>query len=236
MSAPPREAEAERPDPSAGVYETVRVRDGRIQALDAHLERLAGSVAELYGSPPTDEPRRRLRQRAAALHGEHRIRIDAVPSDGALRFELVTSELAAGAREPVGLRPVLVPGGLGAHKWCDRRLLDGLGSDPVPLLVDTDDAVLEGAWGNVWVLAGEDLITPPADGRILPGVTRAALVELAPRLGLRIREEPIGLAGIERAGVMFLTSSLRLAVTAAVGPPPAETPSIARIRNALALF
>lgn len=129
-----------------------------------------------------------------------------------------------------------MPGGLGAHKWCDRRLLDGLGSDPVPLLVDTDDAVLEGAWGNVWVLAGEDLITPPADGRILPGVTRAALVELAPRLGLRIREEPIGLAGIERAGVMFLTSSLRLAVTAAVGPPPAETPSIARIRNALALF
>jgi branched-subunit amino acid aminotransferase/4-amino-4-deoxychorismate lyase len=67
-------------------------------------------------------------------------------------------------------------------------------------------------------------------------VTRAALLELAPRLGLRTREEPIGLAGVQRAGVMFLTSSLRLAVAAAVGPPPAETLPIARIRNALALF
>ena len=45
--------------------------------------------------------------------------------------------------------------------------------------------MLEAAWGNVWLLEGDRLITPPADGRILPGVTRALLLELAPSLGLQ---------------------------------------------------
>jgi para-aminobenzoate synthetase / 4-amino-4-deoxychorismate lyase len=233
MSAPP----PDRPDPAAGVYETVRVRDGVIQALDAHLARLADSVRELYGAPLGDEPRRRLLERAAGLDGEHRIRINAVPDGGGLRLDLVASRLAPGARRPVSLTPVVVPGGLGAHKWCDRRIIERHGADPVPLLVDADDAVLEGAWGNVWILDGDQLVTPPADGRILPGVTRAALLALAPRLGLHAREERIGLSDARDAGALMLTSSLRLAVAAGFGAPPElEPPEIARIRDALAVF
>ena len=37
------------PDPALGVFETLLVRDGTAQALDAHLARLAASVADLYG-------------------------------------------------------------------------------------------------------------------------------------------------------------------------------------------
>ncbi len=55
------------------------------------------------------------------------------------------------------------------------------GREQAPLLVDADGTVLEAAWGNVWVLEGDALLTPPADGRILPGVTRSLLLELAPR-------------------------------------------------------
>ncbi|HEY5428069.1 MAG TPA: aminotransferase class IV [Solirubrobacteraceae bacterium] len=228
----------DRPDPAGGVYETVRVRDGAIQRLPAHLARLAHSLQELYGLPLTDEPRRRLLERAAGLLGEHRIRVNAVPGAGELRFELVASALTPDAPRPVSVTPVVVPGGLGAHKWCDRRLVERHGADPVPLLVDEHGTVLEGAWGNFWVLDGEQLITPPADGRILPGVTRAALLELAPKLGLRAREQPIALADAQRGAppTIFLTSSLRLAVAAGFGPPPPEPPEIARIRDALAVF
>jgi para-aminobenzoate synthetase/4-amino-4-deoxychorismate lyase len=231
MSPPP-----ERPDPAAGVYDTMRVQDGRIQALDQHLARLTASLDQLYGAQLTEGPRRMLLARAAQLEGEHRIRINAVPSGGEVRFDLVASELAPTARRPVALTPVLVPGGLGAHKWRDRRLVQRQGSDPVALLVDSDDSVLEGAWGNVWTLAGQALVTPPADGRILPGVTRAALLALAPRLGLMAREQPLALADIGRADSVFLTSSVRLAVAAAIGPAPAEPPAIRRIRDALAFF
>ncbi len=67
----------------------------------------------------------------------------------------------------------------------------------MPLLVDADGSVLEAAWGNFWLLEGDALVTPPADGRILPGVTRALLLELAPALGLHAREQPITLQRAE---------------------------------------
>jgi para-aminobenzoate synthetase/4-amino-4-deoxychorismate lyase len=53
---------------------------------------------------------------------------------------------------------------------------------------------------------GRALLTPPADGRILPGVTRAALLA-AERYA---REEPIELERLAGADAVFLTSSISL--------------------------
>jgi para-aminobenzoate synthetase/4-amino-4-deoxychorismate lyase len=61
-------------------------------------------------------------------------------------------------------------------------------------------------------------VTPPADGRILPGVTRARLLA-APHL--ETREEPIPLTVLERAEAIVLTSSIRLATAAGLSRPPA---------------
>jgi len=52
------------------------------------------------------------------------------------------------------------------------------------------------------------LLTPPADGRILPGVTRDRVLELAPRLGLIVAVEPLTLRDLERAEEVFVTGSL----------------------------
>jgi para-aminobenzoate synthetase/4-amino-4-deoxychorismate lyase len=107
----------------------------------------------------------------------------------------------------VGLVPFALPGGLGAHKWRDRRLLGALAQvadGAVPVLVDTDGQVLEAAYANIWLVEGPELITPPADGRILPGTTRAALLEAEPSA----REEAFDLARLEQAGAVFLTSSI----------------------------
>jgi para-aminobenzoate synthetase/4-amino-4-deoxychorismate lyase len=123
---------------------------------------------------------------------------------------------------------------LGPHKWRDRRLLDARPAEPAPLLLDADHTVLEAAWGNFWLLEGDRLITPPADGRILPGVTRGLLLERAASLGLRGVEEPVSLARARAAEVTFATSAIRLAVPAALSgssaPPPAP---VNRIRAAL---
>ena len=74
----------------------------------------------------------------------------------------------------------------------------------MPLLVDTDGVVLEAATANVWIAEGDDLITPPADGRILPGTVRAALLASEPGA----REEPIELERLASAESVFLTSSI----------------------------
>lgn len=46
----PALAHGERPNPEAGVFETILIDRGRAIAVREHLERLAASVAALYGS------------------------------------------------------------------------------------------------------------------------------------------------------------------------------------------
>jgi para-aminobenzoate synthetase/4-amino-4-deoxychorismate lyase len=226
----------ERPDPDQGVFETLLLRDLRVHALDAHLERLERSTRELYGlALPADQRARMveaLTDAARRAPAARRARLEANPRDGRLDLWLVVGEVPA--RRPVALDPVTLPGGLGAHKWCDRRLVERDAGPAVPLLVDEGGSVLEAAWANVWLLDGDELITPPLDGRLLPGVTRARLLALAPRLGLRPREAPITLAEARAAHTMFLTSSLRLAVPASFYRHPQEDPAVDRIRYALA--
>jgi para-aminobenzoate synthetase / 4-amino-4-deoxychorismate lyase len=219
------------------VFETLLVRDGRIQALALHLDRLAHSLDALYGLALPLDLADALRARAGPLTGEHRLRVDAAARDGAVEWACASSPLALGARRAVALAPATVPGGLGAHKWADRRLVQALGADPVPLLVDADGSVLEGAWGNLWLLDGDALITPPADGRILPGVTRHLLLARAGDLGLTATRRAIPIQEARTAPTLFLTSSLRLIVAAAFDAPPAhEHPTLTRIRDALRVF
>jgi para-aminobenzoate synthetase / 4-amino-4-deoxychorismate lyase len=61
------------------------------------------------------------------------------------------------------------------------------------------------------VFAVEDgvLLTPAADGRILPGVARARAIETAVSLGLEVREQRLGLERMIAAGEAFLTGSVR---------------------------
>ena len=206
----------ERPDPALGVFETLLVLDGQIISLQQHLARLATSIAALYG-------RELDRDRAAAAasrivddasasdtHGDRaparlgRLRIIAA-ADGAL--SVTVSPVPRPQPRPLVLAPFVLPGGLGAHKWLDRRLLDALTRampGTVPLLVDLDGQVLEAAHANVWIREGRALITPPADGRILAGVTRAGQLADLPDA----REAPIDLERLAAADAVVLTSSI----------------------------
>lgn len=222
------------PDPSQGVFETLLVRDGHIQALHRHLDRMATSVEQLYGLALPDQLPITVRERAAGLRGSHRLRVDVIPEGGRLQFAVETTALDSNRPRRYALSAMTVAGGHGPHKWRDRRALHS--DRGVPLLVDVDGSVLEAAWANVWLLDGRQLSTPPADGRLLAGVTRARLLELAPSLGLQATERRISLEEARAAPAVMLTSSLALAVGAAVDKEPAATDDdevIATIRLAL---
>ncbi len=198
-------AHGDRPDPSAGVFETVLVTDGLADRLDEHLARLDASLLELYGVQLAPDTVGRVRSAAAGRCGRWRLRVIATV-DGASTVDI--SAAGPGPDAPRVLTPFALPGGLGAHKWRDRRLLDALGQSAAgttPLLVDIDDLVLEAAYANVWIVDGDALVTPPADGRILPGITRARLLAAHPAAA---REEPIDLPRLRDADAIFLTSSI----------------------------
>jgi para-aminobenzoate synthetase/4-amino-4-deoxychorismate lyase len=225
-----------RPDPRAGVFETVLVADGRAHELDRHLARLARSVRELYGGAL---PVTLAEELTDALEGESdaRLRVNARPR----RRLTVDYELTplAERRVPVALVPRTVAGGVGAHKWIDRRLLESLADEHgEPLLCDLDGFVLEAARANVFcVERGGRLLTPPTDGRILPGVTRARVLELAPPLGLIVAVEPLTLERLASAEELFVTGSLGGVEPAQLfGRPPSPSQRVAaRLADALAV-
>ncbi|HEX8103758.1 MAG TPA: aminodeoxychorismate synthase component I [Solirubrobacteraceae bacterium] len=198
-----------RPDPARGVFETVLAADGRPAAAAQHLERLAASCLALYGAPPPPEIEGLLHD-AAARCGRGRVRLTVRPQpdrSAPLVAEVQTGPLPASG-PPQRLRPVTLPGGWGSHKWRDRRWLDALAADLAPgelaLLVDLDGLVLESTRANVFIREGPALLTPPADGRILPGVTRARVLAQA-----GASEAEIPLQRLREADEVLLTGALR---------------------------
>jgi branched-subunit amino acid aminotransferase/4-amino-4-deoxychorismate lyase len=115
--------------------------------------------------------------------------------------------------QAVSLRSLRLAGGLGAHKWVDRSLLDRaqdeLAANELPLIVDGDGSVLEASRANVFAVRDGVLLTPPLDGRILPGVTRMRAIELAAELGIEAREAGLSLDDLVVADEVFLTGSVR---------------------------
>jgi para-aminobenzoate synthetase / 4-amino-4-deoxychorismate lyase len=213
---PPERAllHGDRPDPALGVFETVLLEESRPVALEQHLDRLEASVNELYDVALPATVLAGAHAAAAGSTTRSRMRVLA-DAEGAVR--IMVSPAGRPPPGPVVLDPFALPGGLGAHKWRDRRLLEtlaGLHAGSVPLLVDTDGLVLEAAYANVWIVEGDALITPPADGRILPGVTRAALLA-----DDGAREEPIDLDRLASADALFLTSSISGRVPARLRRP-----------------
>ena len=124
---------------------------------------------------------------------------------------------AAAAPGTVALHPVTLPGGLGEHKWADRRLLASLaaaaglapGPDEHLLITDRGGEILETDRASVFAVIGGVLNTPPADGRLLPGVTRAAVLRLARRDGIVTAEKPVTWERLLDASEVFVTNSVQ---------------------------
>jgi branched-chain amino acid aminotransferase group I len=76
------------------------------------------------------------------------------------------------------------------------------------LLLNTLGWVAEGATSNVFIIKDKKLITPPADAGILPGITRAAVLEIAGNLDIKTQEKTFSPEELLRADESFLTNSL----------------------------
>jgi branched-subunit amino acid aminotransferase/4-amino-4-deoxychorismate lyase len=217
-----------------GVYDTWRTYGGRPFALAAHLRRLARGTRRLGlpapGAFAAWEARTRLLLRRNGLaDGAARLTITRgaagsgpLPSGGDRPTLLLTVRpLPPGlaALQACGVAATLLPfprdagRGWGALKLVGhpsavlgkqvavrRRAFEGL-------YVTPDDLVTEGTTTNLFVVVRGTLMTPPADGSILCGVTRDLVLRIARRTGLRVREAPLPVARLRRADEVFVTAS-----------------------------
>jgi para-aminobenzoate synthetase/4-amino-4-deoxychorismate lyase len=207
-----------RPDPRKGVFETMLVLGGEPVELEAHLDRLSTSLDTLYEAELPRGATNEVRARARAIrHGK--LRLTVAPAEaGKLDTEIATAEVEAekvfpGAERGVALRSFVVDRGLGDHKWADRRLLEQAeAAQPgeLALVVDRDGTVLEASRGSVFaVLADGRLRTPASDGRILPGIARQRVLDVACQEGIDVSEEGLTLDDLAAASEVFLAGSVR---------------------------
>jgi para-aminobenzoate synthetase / 4-amino-4-deoxychorismate lyase len=206
-------AASRRPDRARGVFETLLIAAGEPIELDSHLARLRASVQALYA---VDLPST-LGAEALAAARQHRLgrlKMVLTPAGREMRAELSCepvdrADVFPSPERAAELRSVYRAGGLGAHKWADRSPLPTPPEGALPLLLDEDDEVLEVSRGNVFAVLDEVLVTPAADGRILPGTARAAALGLAREAGIETAERPLHRDQLLGAEEVFLTGSIR---------------------------
>ncbi len=220
-----------------GLFETLRVYRGRPYRWQQHLERLVVSAAEL-GFPVAPAPAllaealaqvlaaSRLEDAVARITitrgvpGRRPTRAGAWVEAEPLAARLWAGACALAARVMVSKRR-FEPGPLGCHKTTSR-LAYHLAREEAraaradeAILVDPRGRVLEGAASSVLWVTGGRLVAPPLSLGILPGITRAAALELARAAGLETEERVVTLEELARANEMLLANSVQEVVPVA---------------------
>ena len=78
-----------------------------------------------------------------------------------------------------------------------------------PLLLNHEGYLAEGASTNLFIVVEGTFLTPPLSAGILPGITRAVVLELLDGLGLPSHERPLQLDTLLGADEAFMTSTTR---------------------------
>ena len=84
------------------------------------------------------------------------------------------------------------------------------------LMLNTAGHVACSTVGNLFIMRGRELITPQIGEGILPGITRAKIIEHVRQIGFDARSAIVTLADVFSADAVFLTNSLRLVASVAM--------------------
>jgi para-aminobenzoate synthetase / 4-amino-4-deoxychorismate lyase len=201
------------PDPRQGIFETLLVVAGEPIELPAHLDRLAASLGALFGAALPAGLGDEVGERTRGLR-LGRLRITVVPGPAGPRSLLASENVDPADLFPVWergaqLHSLPCEGGLGPHKWADRRRLSAVAESTVPLLFDRGEEVLEAGRASLFAGFGQVLKTPAADGRILPGIARAGAIAAAREAGIEVVEGVLSRQQLLAADEIFLTGSVR---------------------------
>ena len=228
-----------------GVFETMRAHDGVIFRMDRHLSRLERSLAALEMPHPDELREWVLAAVPDAAAGDAALRVTVTRGVGAhgvmppadteptvivsvnpfpafplaLYEDGLIAQIASGRRNEhsmtSGLKTVAFTDSIAALLEARRAGVDEA------IFLDTAGHCSEATSSNLFVRVGDVLMTPPCSCAALPGITRAAVLELVRGMEVTAVERAFALDDLLRADEAFLTSSLRgIAPVARVGEQP----------------
>jgi branched-chain amino acid aminotransferase len=216
-----------------GLFETMRVYSGRVFRLERHLDRLVNSAGELgWTLMPDHEQMTEYISALLSTGAGQDARVRLTVTSGSLRAAesgapqlTVVATMSAGGKYPDayyerGVQAVIScfrqsrfdP--LAGHKTTSyfgrlAALREAHGKGALEAIWLNDQAfVAEGAISNVFAVRDGRLITPPLQTPILPGITRATVIELAAGLAVPVEESSLTPEQLKSSAEVFLTNSM----------------------------
>lgn len=241
-----------------GLFETVRVVNGRLFRMPQHLERLARGATFLKIKLPFTA--RELEQFAERLiednqmteamlrltvtrgpgergylpkaNGQPSIVMTLHPApscENPVQWSLVSSSYRVLAADPLSSFKTLnklthvMARAEAAEKGADEALL-----------INTNGEVAETASGNLFWIYNEKICTTPTGRGVLPGITRAVVLEICQALGLLTNKRVIKPEALRNSEGIFVTQTTYGIVPVATfdGEPVAPSPLVDQIFNA----
>lgn len=215
-----------------GLYEVIRVYNGRIFALEPHLRRLADGLRALRigftGLDQLGPIAERLLDQNGLRSGDATLYIQvtrgAAPRAHAFPSPDVPPTVYVAARPftpyPAayyenGVKAITVPD----TRWtrCDIKTVSLVANvlanqqakeaGAFEALFVRDGVVIEGSHSNLFAVYGDTLVTYPASNYILAGITRSIVLDIAAELGIPVRQGPILADQLFAAGELFLSGT-----------------------------
>lgn len=217
----------------AGLFETMRAEHGRVFRLDQHFTRLKRSAERLL-SPLSDSalPDAQAFQELLRRNGLESARIRLTVTAGTLRnspanqaelnvvataaplsdypaelynqgVSVIVSSYRLSATDPTAGHKTTsyLPRLLGLREAQQARCMESI-------WFTTSKHMAEGCISNVFVVRDGVIRTPPLDTPVLPGIARAAVLEIAESSSIKAEETPLGIDDLLDAQEVFLTSSI----------------------------
>ena len=241
-----------------GLFETVRVVDGRLFRMPQHLERLARGANFLkiilpFAARELQQFAEQLVEKNGLAEAVLRLTVTRGPgergytpksagkatvamtlhpapsSENPVQWSLMTSSFHVLAADPLSSFKTLnklthvMARAEAAEKGADEALL-----------INTNGEVAETASGNIFWVYNEKICTAPTGRGVLPGITRAVVLEICQTLGLLTTKRVIKPEALRNSEGIFITQSVHgiVPVTTFDGELVAPSPLVDQIFSA----
>lgn len=216
-----------------GIFDTLKFEDGALTFLEDHYFRLMSSMRMLRMKIPMDFTLdyydRQIRKTLAAndLNSEGRVRVNVFRQDGGLytpdsneiNYSIEAKPLPKIPKSPIEIelfKDFPVPSGLLSTIKSNNRMVNILGSIYAKengyqncILINEKKELVEALNGNVFLIKGNEILTPSLETGCINGIIRKKLIELLKKQGsFEVKEMSISPFDLLKVDEVFLTNSI----------------------------
>ncbi len=212
-----------------GVYEVVRIYNGKFFTLEEHLNRLESSAEKIKMRLPVSITSLKasvsqLIQLEGIQDGIIYIQVSRGFAKRVHSFPAQAQSLLVAYASPFA-RPVeYLKNGVATVlsediRWlrCDIKSINLLAnvlaketareSNAYEAILHRGETITEGSSTNIWIVANGKLITHPVSNLILNGITRQVVIQLAKELNFEVVEQEFTITDLIHADEVFLSST-----------------------------